>query len=182
MVGVRFHHLVPKKESAALSKVAERQRLIRAYRDETGETEIDMKRVAQFAVSKGWPLPKPADPLDTLAKLFSDAARLKIRSDGATGNPYRANHAIPKRSESGQMSFSWVDIDDPKTKPTSMRASLVMRREQMVDDGLQLTFDMEHWNSIRPEADRIELPMDLTMDIEIRRAAMDDDEDDDEAA
>jgi hypothetical protein len=60
-----------------------------------------------------------------------------------------------------------------------MRASLVMRREQMVDDGLQLTFDMEHWNGIRPQEDRIDLPMDLTFDIELRRAAR---EDDDEAA
>jgi hypothetical protein len=159
-----------------LSKIAERQRLIRAYREETGETEIDLRKVAQFAVSKGWPLPTPADPLDTLAKQFADAARLEIRHDPETGSPYRVNHAVPKRSESGQMSFSWVDIDNPQTKPTSMRASLVMRREQMVDDGLQLTFDMEHWNSIRPESERIELPMDLTMDIEIRRAAMDDDD------
>lgn len=135
-----------------------------------------MRTVAEFAVRKGWPLPKPADPLDTLAKLFADAARLEIRRDPQTGNPYRANHAVPK----GQIYFSWVDIDDPQTKPTSMRASLVMRREQMVDDGLQLTFDMEHWNSIRPEEERIELPMDLTFDIELRRAAMDDD--DDEAA
>ena len=55
-----------------------------------------------------------------------------------------------------------------------MRASLVMRREQMVDDGLQLTFDMEHWNSIRLEEDHIALPMDLTFDIELRRAARDD--------
>lgn len=159
-----------------MSKIIERQRLIRAYREETGETEVDMRTVAEFAVRKGWPLPKPADPLDTLAKLFADAARLEIRRDPQTGNPYRANHAVPK----GQIYFSWVDIDDPQTKPTSMRASLVMRREQMVDDGLQLTFDMEHWNSIRPEEERIELPMDLTFDIELRRAAMDDD--DDEAA
>jgi hypothetical protein len=49
-----------------------------------------------------------------------------------------------------------------------------MRREQMVDDGLQLTFDMEHWNSIRPESEHIDLPMDLTFDIELRRAAQDD--------
>ncbi len=41
----------------------------------------------------------------------------------------------------------------------------------MVDDDLQLTFDMEHWNSIRPEEERIDLPMDLTFDIELRRAA-----------
>ena len=154
-----------------MSKIAERQRLIRAYRDETGETEIDMHKVAEFAVSKGWPLPPPADPLDSLAKLFADAARLEIRRDPKTGHPYRANHAVPQ----GQTLFSWVDIDDPKTKPTSMRASLVMRREQMVDDGLQLTFDYERWNSIRPPEEHIELPMDLTFDIALRRAAMDDD-------
>jgi len=132
-----------------------------------------MKKVAEFAVSKGWPLPPPADPIDSLARLFSDAARLEIRYDPDTGNPYRANHAVPRRAASGQLSFSWVDIDNPNTKPTNMRASLVMRREQMVDDGLQLTFDMEHWNSIRPEGDHIELPMDLTFDIELRRAARD---------
>jgi len=57
-----------------------------------------------------------------------------------------------------------------------MRASLVMRREQMVNDGLQLTFDMEHWNGIRPESDHIDLPMHLTFDVELRRAADDEDE------
>jgi hypothetical protein len=138
-----------------LSKIAERQRLIRAYRDEIGETEIDMRGVAEFAVNKGWPLPPPTDPMDSLAKQFADAARLEIRHDRDTGNPYRVNHAFPKRAQTGQLSFSWIDIDNPNTKPTSMRASLVMRREQMVDDGLQLTFDMEHWNSIRPESDHI---------------------------
>lgn len=157
-----------------MSKVVERQRLIRAYRGETGEIEIDMRKVAEFAVGKGWPLPKPTDPLDSLTKLFADAARLELRRDPKTGKPYRANHAVPR----GQMSFSWVDIDDPKTKPTSMRASLVMRREQMVDDGLQLTFDMEHWNSMRPPDEQIELPMDLTFDIALRRAAMDDGDED----
>lgn len=160
-----------------MSKVVERQRLIRAYREEKGASEIEnMRMVAEFAISKGWPLPEPTDPLDTLARQFADAARLEIRRDLKTGNPYRANHAVPR---GGQLSFSWVDIDDPKTKPESMRASLVMRREQMVDDGLQLTFDYEHWNSIRPPEEHIELPMDLTFDVALRRAAMDDDGDPD---
>jgi hypothetical protein len=52
----------------------------------------------------------------------------------------------------------------------------VFEREQMVDDGLQLTFDMEHWNSIRSEGERIELPIDLAFDIELRRAAMNDED------
>ena len=162
-----------------MPKVAERQRLIRAYRDETGEAEIDMRKVAEFAVRKGWPLPQPSDPLEMLAKQFSDAARLEIKHDPVSGNPYRVNHAIPRRADTGQLAFGWVDIDDPKTTSINMRASLVMRREQMVDDGLQLTFDMEHWNSARPQEDHIDLPMDLTFDIELRRAAR---EDDDEAA
>lgn len=160
-----------------MSKIAERQRLIRAFRDETGETEVDMRKVAEFAVSKGWPLPAPADPIDILARLFVDAARVEIRSDPKTGHPYRANHAVPKRAATGQLTFSWIDMDNPKTDATSMRASMVMRREQMVDDGLQLTFDQEHWKNIRPEEDWIELPMDLTLDIEIRRAAIDDEDD-----
>ena len=100
-----------------------------------------------------------------------------MRHDPKTGHPYRANHAVPKRAATGQLTFSWIDMDDPKTEARSMRASLVMRREQMVDDGLQLTFDMEHWNSIRPEEEHIDLPMDLTLDVEIRRAAIDDEDD-----
>lgn len=136
-----------------------------------------MRKVAAFAVKKGWPLPEPTDPLDLLAKQFADAARVEIKQDSRTGNPYRVNHAVPQRAASGQQSFFWVDIDDPKTTPTNMRASLVMRREQMVDDGLQLTFDWEHWNSTRPEDQQIDaLPMDLTFDLALRRAARSDDD------
>jgi len=37
------------------------QRLIRAYKDETGERELDMHKVAKWAVGKGWTLPRPPD-------------------------------------------------------------------------------------------------------------------------
>ena len=122
-------------------------------------------------------MPQPSDPLDLLAKQFSDAARLEIKQDFENRNPYRVNHAVPTRAASGQLSFFWIDIDDPKTTPTNMRASLVMRREQMVDDGLQLTFDLEHWNSTRSNEAQIEpLPMDLTFDLALRRAARGDDD------
>jgi len=160
-----------------MSKTMERLRFIKLYRDETGETEIDMRNVAEFAVRKGWPLPPPTNPVDALAKLFADAARIEIRHDTATGRPYRANHAVPNRTVAGQLSFTWIDIDNPATVPKKMRISLVMRREQMIDDGLQLTLDMDHWNSIRPEDERISLPMDLTLDVEIRRAALDEEDD-----
>jgi hypothetical protein len=43
-------------------------------------------------------------------------------------------------------------------------------------DGLQLTLDMEHWNSLNPVEEPIALPMDLALDIEIRKAADDPEE------
>lgn len=71
--------------SKKVSKKNEMQRLIRNYKDETGEREIDMKKVAKWAVGKGWPLPVPKNPLDVLAKAFSDAAREETRRDSKTG-------------------------------------------------------------------------------------------------
>jgi hypothetical protein len=159
-----------------MSKKKEMQRFIRYYKDETGEVEVDMHKVAEFAAQKGWPLPKPPSVLDLLAKQFSDAAREEMRYDTKTGKPYRANHAIPVQN--GQLSFFvWIDIDEaPRLQ---MVKSLVNRREQMVGDGVQLTLDADHWNSIHPDESPIQLPMDLTLDIEWRKNAP---EDDDKAA
>jgi len=52
-----------------------------------------------------------------------------------------------------------------------MQVSLVNRREQMVSDGLMLTYDQDHWNSAHPTEEPIQLPMDLTFDIELRKNA-----------
>jgi hypothetical protein len=157
----------------------ERQKFIRYWKEQTGETEVDMRAVAQMAIRMGWVAPPPVDPVDALAKTFKLAARQDIRHDRKTGRPYRGYHAFPKSTADGQMIFSYVDIDDPNTRPESFRKACVMRREQMVDDGVQLTFDMDHWNSLRPFEQHVTLPMDLQPDIEWRRAA---DDDTDEAA
>lgn len=152
------------------TKRQEMQRLIRFYKDETGEKEVDMHKVAAFATKKGWPLPKPADPLDMLAKQFSAAAREEIRHDAATGRPYRANHAMTTTQGDQQLTL-WIDIDEAPRKP--MLKSLVNRREQMVGDGLQLTLDADHWNSIHPNEEPIVMPMDFTDDVEWRKNAPD---------
>ncbi len=142
---------------------------IRQYKKETGKTEVEMKEVAKFAVAKmGWKLPSPKDPLDRLASEFAQAARDEIRYDGKTGQPYRANHAISYTSGYAQLHL-WIDIDEAERKP--MLKSLIMRREQMVGDGLQLTLDADHWNSIHPAEEPIQIPMDFTYDVEERKNA-----------
>jgi hypothetical protein len=159
-----------------MSKRQDRQRFIRHYKDETGEREIDMRKVAEFAKSMGWKMPTPPSDIDLLAKQFTDAAHEERKYDKKTGKPYRVYHAIPV---TGQPSlFNYVDIDEANRK--QMHMSSVNRREQMVSDGLNLTLDLDHWNSINPKEEPITLPMDLTLDIEIRKAA--DESDDEEAA
>lgn len=154
------------------TKTRQMQRMIRYYKDVTGKTDVDMKEVAQFAIEKGWTLPKPISPTDRLAKEFAKAARDEIRHDKKTGKPYRANHAFRAKQGFGQP-FLWIDIDEEAPRKKMVK-SLVMRREQMVGDGLQLTFDSDHWNSIHSNEEPIALPMDFTDDIEWRKNAPED--------
>lgn len=155
-----------------MSKKQDMQRFIRHYKDETGEHEIDMRKVAEYARRMGWKMPTPPSALDLLAKQFTDAAHEERRYDKKTKKPYRVYHAIPA---SGQPSlFNYVDIDEA-TRP-QMHKSSIMRREQMVSDGYNLMLDLDHWHRVNPKEQPIQLPMDLTLDIEIRRAADDDEE------
>jgi hypothetical protein len=157
-----------------VSKTEERQRFIRYWMDETGESEVDMQKVAEMAMRMGWVAPPPVEPLDRLAKQFREAAKQDIRHDRKTGRPYRGYHAFPKQAPNGDLFFSYVDIDDPKTKPQNFKKACVMRREQTVDDLFALHLDQTHWNDTRPEDQKIELlPTDLGFDIELRLAAMD---------
>lgn len=153
-----------------MSKKKEMQKFLRFYKDETGEHEIDMHKVAEYAKRKGWPMPRPPSDIDILAKQFKDAASDETKYDAVTGKPYRVYHAIPQKS--GQLNlFVYVDIDEA-TRP-QMQKSCINRREQMISDGVQLTFDMDHWNRMHPQHEPLTLPMDLTPDIEWRRAADD---------
>lgn len=153
-----------------MSKHHEMQKLIRYYKRETGVREVDMHEVAKFAVSKGWPLPEPADPLDRLSREFAAAAREEVRKDKKTGEPYRANHVYSVQQ--GDLFVRlWVDIDEAPRAP--MLAAFTMRREQMVGDAMQLTLDVEHWNRANKQEEPIQMPMDFGPDVEWRRNAPD---------
>jgi len=93
-----------------------------------------------------------------------------MRHDETTGKPYRANHALVTQQGATQLSL-WVDIDEAPRK--HIHKSLIARREQIVGDGLQLTLDADHWNSIHPDEEPIQVPMDFTDDILWRKNAPD---------
>lgn len=159
-----------------MNKTEERLKFIRYWKETTGETEVDMIEVAKLALKMGWEAPAPISKEEALAKRFKAATRQDIRYDKKTGRPYRGYHAVPRYDDTGQASFSFIDIDDPNTKPDRFRKACVLRREQTVDDLVQLRLDQNHWNSTRPEDQQVEeLPGDLEFDIELRIASMDDD-------
>lgn len=157
-----------------MSTIHERQKFIRYWMDKTGETEVDMIAVARMALDMGWIAPAPITEEDRLARLFKNAARQDIRHDRKTGRPYRGYHAVPKDKASGQLSFFYIDIDEPNTKPEHFRKACVMRREQSVGDQLQLRLDQLHWNGNRSPEQQVEiLPADMEFDLELRLAVMD---------
>lgn len=157
-----------------MSQVQDLQKIIRLYREETGHAELDLHEIARFALRKGYPMPKPKSPIDMLAAQIRDAARQEVRKDKGTGRAYRAYHAVPARDANGQGTFYWIDIDDPATTFASMRKSMVRRRDQMVDDGVMLSLDQDHWNGSRSDDEQINLPLDFTQDVEWRKNSLDD--------
>ena len=155
-----------------MSKKRQMQQMIRLYKEETGNSEIDMYELAKWATRKGMKPPHPKDPLDLLAKQFADVARSEIGHDPDNGKPYRVYHAV---AHPGQLHlFTWIDIHDAPRR--AMHKSAVQRREQMIGDGVQLTLDLRYWNKIHPKEQLIELPMDLSLDVEWRLNAPDDED------
>lgn len=154
------------------TKKQEMQSLIKMYREKTGNESVDMHEVVKFAVSKGWPLPKPKGPMALLAEQFSGAAREEVRKDEVTGKPYRANLAVTVWNGKEQMTL-WTDIDQAPRHIA--HKSFVQRREQMVGDAVQLTFDVMHWNRVNEAAEPINMPLDFEDDVAWRINAPDTD-------
>jgi hypothetical protein len=153
----------------------ENLKLLRWYKQETGTREVDMLELARWAVTKKrYPLPKPIDPLRVLAKQLSRSARVEVRHDPTTGDPYRANHAYRVQQGDQQLTF-WVDIDEKPPRHVMLK-SLVTRRDQMIGEAVQLTLDQGRWNRLNPDDEPIKLPMDFADDVEWRLNAPRDEE------
>ena len=154
-------------------KKQEMQRFYHYYKDQTGEKEVDLKKVAVFAAANGWTLPEPIDALTRLSKQFAEALREETRQDRKTGRTYRANHVYVQNQGTLQLHL-WIDIDEAPRGP--MFKALQMRRGQMVGDAVSLADDADHWNSIHPTEAKIELEFDFGPDVEWRKASPGEDE------
>ncbi len=153
-------------------KVQERQRFLHYYREQTGRKEVDMHDVARLAEKMGWELPVPREPLDLLAKQFSDAAREETNYDKKTKRPYRVNLAITARLSDGKQLTLWIETDEaPRHK---MVKALMLYREQIIGEAVSATTTAEHWNNINPKEQPLLFEADFTDDVEWRLNAPED--------
>lgn len=151
------------------------QRLTPIYQEETGKTEMDSMEFAEWLMRKGMEPPPAPTPLELLAKQARRAWKQDIRKDVETGKPYHKYHALPVSiGPGGQIRFFYFDIERATRK--SMEKSAKVRVEQMIDDGVRIAYDVDHWNRINPGQEQIEIDFNLTDPIAWRKAAPDEDE------
>lgn len=151
--------------------VQKKQKFIRYFREQTGSSEVNMHEVAQMAQKMGWPLPKPADPMELFAKQFADAAREETREDKATKKPYKANLAYLKRTAGGNQLWLWFDVDQA-TRPQMVKG-LHHYREQMVGEAVVGVNTANHWSRMNPDQPKLPFETDLTPDVLEREMASD---------
>ena len=164
-----------KKETLMPSREQIIQRLTPEYQEETGNESLDSHRFADWLMKRGVKPPPPPSERSLLAREARKAWRQDIRKDEVTGQPYRKYHAVPMEDPQpgDQLRFYYFDIE--RAPRGRMVKALGMRKEQMIDNGVHITLDADHWNRINPEDEPIQIPMDLTDPIEWRKNAPRDD-------
>lgn len=139
----------------------ELQHIIDDYVTETGETVVDMRMVAAWAIrNKRWDQP-PADKIKRLSRDLSDAARQEYIVD-ESGEPVRRRHAWKEKQGEQQLTF-WVDIED--ATPHQMRMCSQQRRNGIIADCIQLDRDVGYYNRNYNPGDPIPLGFDFTQDV-----------------
>ena len=158
------------------------QRMARIYREEQGSADIDLPSFADYLIRNGVRPPTTPTERELMAKAAKRALKQDIRRDEVTGRPYHGWQAVPqgKDARTGQLSFTYIDADEAPREP--MKKALLLKVSMMIDDGVQVTFDAEHWNRVNSKEDPIVVDelLDLRDQVQWRVAARDDDGIDDD--
>lgn len=149
------------------------QRLARMYREEHDVADIDPLTFADYLIKSGVKLPPPPTDLELMAKAAKRALKMEVRRDQVTGRPYHGYQAVPQERNpvTGQLQFRYYDTDDAPREP--MHKALLSRVSGMVDDGVRVSFDAEHWNRINPTEEPLKVDelFDLREQVEWRIAS-----------
>lgn len=137
---------------------------VERYKAEVGNDGlIDPHAVAEWAYRNGLHKPNVKTVIDIIAADIAQVFREEYRID-RHGRRYRAKHA--RRDKSGNKTLSlWADLDDPNAPHSHFVKSFAQRRQQVVDDCVQLKTDVDVYNDKRTPAEPIQVPLDFTLDV-----------------
>jgi hypothetical protein len=140
------------------------QEIWRQYLADVSPDPADLREVAMWAIREGLWKPRPSDIHARFAGDMAEALRDDYRTDKANRR-YRVNHAVRVWQDGKQLSF-WADID---SAPRShMEKAFAQRRRQVVDDCHQLRLDVDHFNSVHPDEEQLQLVLDFEDDVRER--------------
>lgn len=170
--------LMPKQMS-----IDERIQIIHDYIEATGADEIDMRKVARWAMANGRWRSTTYDPEQLCARELSRAARQDYYVD-PQGREVRKMHCFIVTEPNGQKRWHWVDI--VTAPPGPMHKSLQSRRKQALGDVQQLQRDLFSYNDNNQYGAQLEMSFNFDEDLaemqqptEYPEDAGDEDENDD---
>lgn len=153
------------------SKKVEIQRWQRVFREREGR-DLSAHEIAEMLKAIGWPMPKPKDPIDILAKQVSEALSEETVFDEVLGESVNANICYPAESggkSDGKQDYRWTGLDTATRDKVEKNKTL--RRDNMVGDAYQSTLILMRWNRMHPKEEPVQLDLDLGPDVEWRLAA-----------
>lgn len=153
------------------SKKVEIQRWKRVFQEREGR-DLTAHEIAEMLKAIGWPMPKPKDPIDVLAKQVSEALSEETVFDEVLGEPVSVNICYPVEPGSksdGKPDYRWTGLDEAPRDKGEMNKTL--RRDNMVGDAYKSTLILMRWNRMHPKEEPVQLDLDLGPDVEWRLAA-----------
>ena len=142
------------------------RRVWHGYEEETGSVPSTLQDALRWGISKGMIEVAPADPLAKLAEDMAAALREEYAVD-AYGRRYRVNHAVKITKGGVQYTFWAIMKDAPRAH---MQKAFIQRREQIVDDCVQLATDVAVYNDMKADQPPIPMLFDFRDDVEERGA------------
>lgn len=137
---------------------------IERYKAEVGSDGLlDPHAMAEWAYRNGLHKPNVTTVIDLIAHDIAQQFREEYRVD-RHGRRYRAKHAAVEKRGTKSISL-WADMDDPNAPHTHFQKSFAQRRNQIVDDCVQLKTDVDVYNDKRTPSVPVQIPLDFTLDV-----------------
>jgi hypothetical protein len=151
-----------------VSKKVELQRWSRVFREREGR-DLSSHEIAEMLKAEGWPMPKPKDEIDLLAKQVSDAEGEETIYDEVLGDSVGRNICYKVEGPDGKQITLWGELDTSTRKKMDGHKTLL--RDQSVGDVYQATIKCMRWNRLHPGEQQILFEPDFTPDMEWLLAA-----------